>query len=289
MIAGIGRELEAKVDRLFPERAGTDAHAPADGLPDSFYERASAIRAEGSGYVQGIDIEALLETASAHGLVLDIRYRPGDFVSRDDVLVHAASDDISDDSDVSDDLRARMRGAFVLGAHRTARQDTRFLVNELVEIAARALSPGVNDPFTATSCLDWLSAGLKRLADRDFPSPYRCDADGTLRLVAAPPTYDEFVRHVYAQLRPYLAADRNAALYALKTIGEVSAHVDRDTYRDALRTEADALLQAVEATLVIRADLEAIRTRHRQVVRLLSGRLYYADVVLETAWIGGTA
>ena len=102
----------------------------------------------------------------------------------------------------SDEVRSRAPRRLRVGQPADRPQDVRFLFNELVEIAARALSPGVNDPFTAISCLDWLGAALKRLAGRRVPGPNRFDDAGTLRVVAAPTTFPEFVGLVFGQLRP---------------------------------------------------------------------------------------
>ena len=275
VIAEVGEELQSKIETLFPGRIGEGA--PGEDalesdevrtkMPENFYDAAEAIKADGSGYIQGIDGAALLNLASEQDLLLVVSHRPGDFVSPGDPLVLAWPV-----SRLREDTRGRLRLAFAWGRQRTARQDMRFLINELVEIAARALSPGVNDPFTAMGCLDWLGGALKCLAERDIPSANRYDEDGALRVVAEPTLYKEFIEHVFAQLRPYLAADRNAALHALEVIGQLARGVSDDDRRAALREEADALLQGTEAVLSVEADRQAIRTRHRVVARLLSGQ-----------------
>ena len=292
VIAGIGRDLRAKVDRLFPERIGHSAPAKearqrddvVTELPEGFFEEAEPVRANGSGYVQGIDAETLLALACDHDLVLRVRRRPGDFVAEGDDLLLAWPGDALDE-----DLSGSLRLAFAWGTQRTALQDVRFLVDELVEIAARALSPGVNDPFTAMTCVDWLGGALKDLADRSFPDSHRYGSDDRLRVVAQPTTYQEFVSHAFGQLRPYLAADRNAALHALKTLSEVGGRTTRDRQREALRREADAIHQGAQSILALAADREAVAHRHQLVVRLLSGQAGYEETAATTDWVGGTA
>ena len=292
LVAGVGRDLLGRTETLFPERIGggpTTRDADEDGdaeasLPDGFFEDARRVRSGTAGYVRGIDSDALLELATRHDLVVRVRHRPGDFAAEGDPLVLAwppgrATDEAADG----------ICTAFAWGAQRSARQDVRFLVNELVEIAARALSPGVNDPFTAISCLDWLSAALKALADRDFPEPARYDDDGALRVVAEPTTFGEFVEAVYSQLRPYVATDRNAALYALRTIGEVAGRATEPSQRADLRAQADALLQGASDALALDADRRDVRDRHREVARILSGQDDLETVAAETHAIGGTA
>lgn len=292
LVAGVGRDLLKKVDTLFPERIGqgtTTREAERDDaattdVPETFFDEAERVTANGTGYVSGIDADAILRLATEHDLLVRIRHRPGDFVADGDTLVLAWPPDR-----VSDEACRALQTSFAWGAQRTARQDVRFLVNELVEIAARALSPGVNDPFTAISCVDWLGAALKDLAERDFPNPERYDESGALRVVAHPTTFGEFVGGVYGQLRPYLAADRNAALHALKTIGEVAGRAVNDSQRAALRHEADAILDGANASLSLEADRLSVRQRHTEVTRLLSGRVGYEAMTARTEWIGGTA
>ena len=288
VIAGVGTDLRKKVNTLFPERIG---HAESTGealehpevateLPEGFYENAEPVPADGSGYIQGIDAEALLELATEHDLVLRILRRPGDFVAEGDSLALASS--------IPDDVLTHLRMAFAWGRQRTALQDVRFLIDELVEIAARALSPGVNDPFTAMSCVDWLGGALKDLADRDFPSAHRYSSDGRLRVVAQPTHYPEFVERVFGQLRPYVAADRNAALHALQTLAGIGGRPLNDTQREALRQQADALNEGAQVILQLEADRAAVAHRHQLVARLLSGRLSYEEAIATSDWIGGT-
>ena len=288
VIAGIGRELAARVDQTFPEplaRAQGAARAMhANGqadLPADFFDGATRVEAHGTGYVPSLDARALFDVAEAHGLVLRLRARPGDFVSEGEAfaLVHG---------DADDDIRRQLRGSFVLGRSRTPLQDVRFLINELVEIAARALSPGVNDPFTAMSCLDWLGAALKKMAGRDFPSEARFSEDGTLRLVARPTTYADLVSGVFGQLRPYVSADRNAALHALKVIGEVAGPTESQAARAVLRREAEAIAASCEAAMPSALDCEEVKDRARVVAQVLGSRRYEA-MAAEVPWLGGSA
>lgn len=292
VIAGVGGELHHRLDELFPARFGRaapgDAAEDSDDIltemPDDFFDRAQPIRADGSGYLQGVDADALLTLASEHDLLIRVRHRPGDFLCAGDSLVLAWPEEHVTDAACED-----LRVAFAWGTQRTALQDVRFLVNELVEIAARALSPGVNDPFTAISCLDWLSASLKVLADREFPSADRYDETGRLRVVAQPTTFAEFVGSVYGQLRPYLAADRNASLHALKTLGEIAGRTTDDQRRACLRHEADALMEGASAALALDADRASVEERYRIVQQILAQPEAYEAIASRVDWVGGTA
>ncbi len=289
VIAGVGRQLGERVETLFPDRIGYAEGADADEdvrteLPEAFFEEAAAVKAPDTGYLQSLDADALLEQACAHDLILRLKYRPGDFVSRDELLLLAWPPERLDDA-----VSHRLCRAFAWGRHRTALQDVRFLINELVEIAARALSPGVNDPFTAIACLDWLGSALKQLADRRTPSALRYDAEGALRVIAEPTTFEEFCALAFGQLRQYVAADRNAALHMLKVIGEVGGRVTRPARCAALQAEADRLLASSEEALPNETDRALLRERHGVVACVLSNQRPYEAVASEHPWLGGSA
>ena len=292
LIAGVGRDLRDKIGVLFPARIGQGAptreaardESVVTDVPENLGVDARRIAADSDGYITGVDADGLLALAVEHDLVVRVRHRPGDFVADGDTLVLAWPPDRVGPEAVRD-----IRTAFAWGRQRTARQDVRFLVNELVEIAARALSPGVNDPFTAISCLDWLSAALKDLARRDVPGAKRYDDDGHLRVVASPTTFDDFVDGVYGQLRPYLATDANAARHAFATMAEVGGRLTDDAQRAGLRRQADALLQGCLEGLALEADQAEVRARHRTVVRLLAGDVGRETLAAESEWMGGTA
>ena len=103
-----------------------------------------------------------MELAMSEDVVIRLERRPGHFVvaTRPLVLVWPGSR-------LTDQLADRVNAAFALGNQRTQGQDIEFAVNQLVEIATRALSPGVNDPFTAMTCVDQLGSALSRLARRE--------------------------------------------------------------------------------------------------------------------------
>ena len=244
---------------------------------------ARAVRASGAGFVEHLDADDLLAVATRHDLVLRLTVRPGDFVREGTTLVlaHPAGR-------VTPDAAEALQGAFAWGWQRTPRQDTRFLADELVEVAARALSPGVNDPFTAITCLNWLGAALGRMAGRPRPSGLRSDAAGHLRVVTEPASFAAFAEAVFGRLRPYVRADRNAALHTFKILGEISRDATPDE-RAVLRTHADALLEGCEAALGQEADCAEARERHRALLVILSGRTPWEQAVSETPWLGGSA
>lgn len=167
VIAHVGRELEDGIDRLFPGHLGQPGGETSDppnpaGLPAVFAREARPVGAAEDGYLQLIDGDALMALASRADLLLQLERRPGHYLVKGQTMVMVWPGDR-----VTDALVDQLNDAFVFGNQRTATQDVEFSLHQLVEIAVRALSPGINDPFTAIACVDRLGSALCRLARRD--------------------------------------------------------------------------------------------------------------------------
>ena len=91
--------------------------------------------------------------------------------------------------------------AHVTGPHRTLVQDPVFAIDQLVEIAIRALSAAVNDTFTALTCIDWLSAGLGRVSGRVLDEGVYRDGTGNVRLIESDPSYARMVNRSFDKIR----------------------------------------------------------------------------------------
>lgn len=281
VIADIGKDLEQKILALFPQTIGLDIpitesteEAKRD-IPVPFREGGEAsdgplrehvthIVALGDGYIQAIDEKTMMDIAVNHDLVLRLRYRPGHFVYAERTLIEAWPS-----ANVTADTARRLRRAYVRGTERTPVQDVQFLVDELAEIAIRALSPGVNDPFTAISCLNWLGASVVKLSRQRLPDRLRYDEQGHLRVIADPQTFADFVELGLGRMRPYAAADTTAALHMMATLGEIGAAVEDSAARRVLTAQVERLLEAAAVALP-NHDLARLKAQARPVLRVLS-------------------
>ncbi|TWT64716.1 hypothetical protein CA85_38490 [Allorhodopirellula solitaria] len=269
IIANVGRELDRQIDGQFPARLGDPQSADSDDqrvatLPPLFDESAAQVCSNGTGYLQYVDGDRLMEIAQEKDLVLHLQPSPGDFVTRSSVLLLASPCDRVDEH-----LQGKLAALFVCGAQRSATQDLRFLIDQLVEVAMRALSPGVNDPFTAISCLEWLQSALETLAERELPESARYDEQERLRIIVAPVTFAVFASLVFDQLRTYVAADRNASVMMMEMIGNLTALVSSSSDRRLLARHACALRRACRHHQVDTRTLALISQRYRGLLRLL--------------------
>lgn len=243
VVARIGEQLVRDAKTRFPAMIGSnDGEGSPINVPTLL--RSVSVRAAATGYTQSIDHDSLLALARKADVLVRLRYRPGDFVMYGRGLA-----DIAPPEHWNDERTEALQDCFTIGNKRTPEHDLMFLVSELVEIAARALSPGVNDPMTAATCLDWLGAGGTEFATREMPQAVRYDQDGTARLVAEPDSFAFFVDQAFGRLRQYAAADVIAGLHWLHVVGEVAAACRTPDQIDVLRSEAVLFREQAAASL----------------------------------------
>ena len=229
--ARVSDELQTAIRHDFPEpyRESGDVVVPAAAAMGSF----GTIPAAASGYVQVRDDERLLRLATEHNMVMELLYEPGDFATCGMPLVKlypAAG---------TRTLHRAVQAAFVLGVQRTLVQDVTFGINELVEMAVRALSPAIKDPFTAMTCLDWLGTALCQLCGRSFAVAGVYDAAGNLRVVRHPVTFTDLCGAAFHQIRGYGQSSRMVMERTMDVLLTVTACALTAEQRDALLYHAE--------------------------------------------------
>ena len=268
--ARISKEVMERIDSLFPEHIGRGAPMIPTEPPDvSFLEAfdrdARPVGAAGDGYVQFIDGQALLALAMEEDLVVRLERRPGNYVVAGSPVAL-----IWPGNRVTDQLSDHVRSLFVLGHQRTSDQDIEFGVNQLVEIAVRALSPGLNDPFTAITCVDQLGSVLCRLSTRAMPSHYRYDQQNQLRVIAPVNTFPEVTDAAFNQVRQYGRSSAAVTIRLLETIAVVAGFAHRPEDRSTLLRHAEMIVRGALEGLPEEQDRRTVQ-EHCQAVRELCG------------------
>lgn len=234
VIGVVAHELHHSIDEMYPGGMGNDA--PPERC-DELARQANALRAHDatrvtaprSGYVHALDVETLMHVATKNDLVVQVLSRPGKFL-HEGVPIAVVWPATAARPEVCNSVRR----AFVTGRTRTSQQDVEFAVNQLVEVAARALSPGVNDPFTALTCIDRLTTAILRLMRRDFPPRFRLDDEGRLRVIADRPDFQGIVDAAFHQIRQSGATLPAVTIHLLECLGLLLEHARTDEHRRAL-------------------------------------------------------
>lgn len=183
VIARVGHELRTSIDSHFPEKRVREAEQKENPA-----HRTYPITAIETGYMQTLDRGDLIDLALTHQATYIVKKLPGDYVFAGDILAQVR---MPTDQPLSPKFLKKTRRCFTLSDQRTESQDVRYGARQLSEIASRALSPGINDPYTAMGCMNWAAEVLSRVAER-WPAPrVFTDKSGEVRvLLESPATFD---------------------------------------------------------------------------------------------------
>ena len=226
----LGRAFRRDLERAFPKTLETNkvSEAEISRITALNLAKADPIASHAEGYIQAINQAALAEFADENNYIINLTAKPGDFVTKDETLAHVWP--VNDDDELTREAHSKIRAAFAMGQERTAYQNTLFLSDQLVEILARALSPGVNDPFTAINCLHWLKSGLQTSMKGETKSPYILGKSQAIRLIVPTLDFEKVIDSICYKIRPYVAKDVNVSremaemLFTLLQTARTEAH-----------------------------------------------------------------
>ena len=220
------------------------------------------------GYVQAIDYGGLLDWCAEHDCLVQVRARAGDFLV-EGVCVFKVFGCPADEVDIAVD---RLNRHVVTGPIRTSLQDPEYPITQLNQLAARALSPGINDPGTAISCIDSFSLALAQVVDRDFPGSVFMDADENPRLLVRGTSFEGVLKAVFAQLRQFSKTEVSVVVSLLEALCRLA---ELTTRRDRLQTislHGRLIWEEIDQKALAVYDLSDIRQRHKR-LQILVQRL----------------
>lgn len=178
VVAQVSRELRSAIDDALPSDHGGEAERDC-AAKLVLLRHACWLSVRRQGYVQTIDYETLISAAQKAQTILRLAVRPGQFV-----LLHGRHVEVFGELAREEALRAAIDSAVAIGAARSPAQDLDFFIRQLVETALRALSSGINDPFTAKAVIDQLVSAAEAIVTRP-PQPTVL-RDGAAKCASSP-------------------------------------------------------------------------------------------------------
>jgi len=260
IIASVAQETNAAMDRVFPEMQGGEP----DDAEDAVNEQVLApqdertwypVPAQVSGYIQGVDEDALLDLARNHRTIVRMERGVGAFAVEGAVLASLALTYPPDQETI-----AALNRAYSISRHRTIEWDPAFGIRQIVDIALKALSPGVNDTSTAVMCIDYLTAILALTAPREFPRSCLYE-EGELRMIAIAPTFESLLVEAFDQIRGSAAGNAGIIarmLSALETLSDLTVSPRR---RRAIRDQVRWLAEVAGRTIESKHDRDRLARR----------------------------
>ena len=223
----IASETEAMIDEMMPHPRRHTRMVDNDQIDPGTWE--TPVLSDASGYIRFIDMEQLVARAKFYRVKIHVLRRVGQFVPAGVPLMMVYKGER-----LSSEGIAELRGTFDLGPSRTLQQDLEFGVLQIVDIALKAISPAVNDPSTAISCVDQLSRILIRFASRELPESTLYDPPGVIRVSIQWTDFDRMVDAAFEQIRLYSQSDMAVSLRLLRALGDIAVSTPDLQYRRTL-------------------------------------------------------
>lgn len=258
VIEWVYSQLQASIDKNFPadQRELPEGDGEHQAGKMDFENKGSVVSAEKSGYLRALNEEMLLRIACENDLTIKVQYRPGNFVIARSPLVSFIPG-----REIDPETERKIHSAFILGTSRTPEQDVEFSIHQLVEVAVRALSPGINDPYTAISCIDRLGAALCLMNEREFWPPYRYDDQEKLRLILHVVTFKGVIDSSFNQIRQYGKGNVDIYIRILEALYMVALTTKDSQRLEAIRRHGNMVYRASRVEISEKEDQGDIDSR----------------------------
>ncbi|KAA9353442.1 DUF2254 domain-containing protein [Larkinella humicola] len=251
IVEHISHETLKVIDELFPGESEKPVETASGD--DARWRRVETqsgwqpVLSTKAGYIQHIDLDEVLRWAIDHRALLRVEQTIGSFVGEKALLFSVRFNGEKPGIFDSNHLH-KLLDQIAIGRHRNIEQDVTFGIQQLVDIALKALSPGINDTTTAIMAIDYAGAIMERLASRNFPAPFRTD-NGQLRILIRPVGFDHYLRQTFDLIRINAKGNHAVIRRLMRALSLVGSQCLDDDRKTLIREQARLLLQYAEQTL----------------------------------------
>jgi uncharacterized membrane protein len=247
VVAGIARDFRKTLGQLLrdapPDSPGSAADSELRQVRVLFEREGARVQATESGFLQAVGHDRLMRIASSCDARIQLLSRPGQFVAQGQPLA------IVWPPRAVGEVSQGLARAHIVGPNRTLTQDPAFAVDQLVEVAIRALSPAVNDTFTALNCIDWLGDCLCLAARRPLRGGTYCDPAGAVRLIEPAITLDFLVKRASDKIRQAGRGMPAVLIRQLENLHRVALALREGQPREAILRQAEMIVRASEESI----------------------------------------
>jgi len=229
---------------------------PADAVPVPAYR---------SGYVQTIHTARLYRAACDHDVVCAVVPMVGEHVVAGAPLVWVWHES-GGEPVFADEFTGAVHDSVRVGYERTSEQDVALGVRQLADIAVKALSPAINDPYTSIQAMEHLSVLLAELAQAPLGNRLRHDETGALRVAVRGRDLEYFVELATGQARRYGAAEPRVMRALLRVLGATGGFCREYADREVIARHVRLVIEAADLQIVQEADREPVLEHGRRVL-----------------------
>ncbi len=265
VISDISEFLSKQIKTLFPEKKEEIKESEENlnlSAAISVYHNRISLKSPKSGYLQHINREALIESLNENNSLLELFYRPGGHLVEGVEIGLLYSN-----SHLEKDALKKILNQFEIGKTKTPQQDLEFSIHQMVEIALRALSPGINDPYTAIACIDNLTATMSYLAQAKFPSKYLFDEEENLRIIADILEFEGVLDAAFNQIRQFSGGSPAVIIRLMEALTTISNFTKNESHKKAVIQHATMVFSIGKQTIKEQNDLDDLTKRAEKILQ----------------------
>ncbi|MEX0609029.1 MAG: DUF2254 domain-containing protein [Balneolaceae bacterium] len=263
--SGITKTLFKNIQTLYPEKLGVESEEEQEvkeALVKSNFKFSTTMSVHENGYLQYVDHDSLVKVVSQLNSLFEIHHRPGSYIVKGEALGMFYTDHL-----LNDPVIKKIQSNFIMGESRTLQQDTEHSIHQMVEIASRALSPGINDPYTTIACIDNLTSIMSYLSSVRLPSKYRYDKNERLVIIAETLTFEGMLDAAFNQIRQFSKNSPAVVIRLMEALVTIDRLATSNRHKKALKKHAEMVLNMAENSFSEPNDLKDLKERSR----LISG------------------
>jgi uncharacterized membrane protein len=260
VIAGIAGDLSRAIATQMANAAASAGAPTVTASLAALPGPGGTVTAPHSGYLQVIHRRTLVRIASRADVVIHLLCRPGHFLVQGHPFAAVWP------AEQADRVARELGRSHVTGPYRTLVQDVSFGLDQLVEIGLRALSPAVNDTFTAMTCIDWIGDSLCKVTGAWSPTHVFCDESGAVRVITTEPTYERLVQRSFEKIRQAGQGMPAIMIRQLDALAKIMQRATASADRALLLDQAAMIARLSAATVAEEADRAAVSAAHQAVL-----------------------
>ncbi len=265
VISDISESMSKNISNLFPTLL--DDHQSKSPTHDEdkikkSYTYKHIIEANQSGYVQYIDSKAIISITCKLDMLIQLNLRAGDFVVKKNALGTIYTNNKIDDEQIN-----KIHDLLIIGKTRTPQQDAEYAIHQMVEIAARALSPGVNDPYTAIACIDNLTSTLCYLSAVKFPNKQSSDDKDKLRLIQETLSYEGMLNASFNQIRQYSKGSPSVVIRLMDALLTIDRYIKQPTHKKLVQKHATMVMNMAKEAFIEQNDINDVEVRYSLIMK----------------------
>ena len=262
IIGNIVDETREAVGTIFPKEMGKSAEKPEKTEAEIIekYKNWRKIPAQKSGYIQLVDTDQLTEWARENEFIVKMERGIGQFVGKGAALVSLTGDGQNFEQNINDETEDEINNLFSINRYRTIEQDIGFGIRQIVDIALKALSPGINDTTTAITCIDFLGVILGEIAEKQLPEPVRIE-DGKICVLVKADDFRKYVETSFDQIR--ISGEANQAIFQrlIGVLAYVAENTEKEDRRQIVREQIELVREFAEQTLQTEYEKQKVKVK----------------------------